>query len=106
MRIPANAGDGYAKACHAGAGLANLECFQINPLPMLDDASAGSVEGDAQRGHPAVTRSRRTYRRGFGKEAALGEIADPGSLPLLRRYKDDPDPDVRKTIRWAVRRFR
>ena len=28
----ANSGDGHAMAFHAGAGLANLECFQINPL--------------------------------------------------------------------------
>src|SRR5882672_1158551 len=28
----ANCGDGYAMAFHAGAELANLECFQINPL--------------------------------------------------------------------------
>ncbi|WP_126282173.1 fumarate reductase/succinate dehydrogenase flavoprotein subunit [Burkholderia stagnalis] len=29
---PTNAGDGYAIAYHAGAALANLECFQVNPL--------------------------------------------------------------------------
>lgn len=29
---PANSGEGYAMAYHAGAALANLECFQINPL--------------------------------------------------------------------------
>jgi len=30
--MPTNAGDGYSMALHAGAELANLECFQINPL--------------------------------------------------------------------------
>jgi len=30
--MPTNAGDGYSMAYQAGAQLANLECFQINPL--------------------------------------------------------------------------
>jgi succinate dehydrogenase/fumarate reductase flavoprotein subunit len=29
---PANAGDGYAMAYHAGAELSGIECFQVNPL--------------------------------------------------------------------------
>lgn len=29
---PANAGDGYSMAYHAGAELTNIECFQVNPL--------------------------------------------------------------------------
>jgi succinate dehydrogenase/fumarate reductase flavoprotein subunit len=29
---PANAGDGYSLAYHAGAALTGIECFQINPL--------------------------------------------------------------------------
>ncbi len=29
---PTNSGEGYSMAYHAGAGLANLECYQINPL--------------------------------------------------------------------------
>ncbi|MGX5805061.1 fumarate reductase/succinate dehydrogenase flavoprotein subunit [Bradyrhizobium sp. Arg314] len=29
---PTNSGDGYAMAYHVGAALANLECYQINPL--------------------------------------------------------------------------
>ena len=29
---PANAGDGFSMAFHAGAELSNIECFQVNPL--------------------------------------------------------------------------
>jgi HEAT repeat protein len=31
--------------------------------------------------------------------AALGEIADPASLPLLQAHANDPDPDVRRNVR-------
>jgi HEAT repeat protein len=38
------------------------------------------------------------------KEAAiaLGEIADPAAAPHLERVQNDPDPDVRKSARWAI----
>jgi hypothetical protein len=35
----------------------------------------------------------------------LGEIADPGARPFLERVADDPDPDVRKNVRWALQRI-
>jgi HEAT repeat protein len=37
--------------------------------------------------------------------AALGEIAHPAGLPLLEGLADDPDPDVRKNVRWALQRI-
>jgi HEAT repeat protein len=37
--------------------------------------------------------------------AALGEIADPAGLAFLEGLADDPDPDVRKNVRWAIQRI-
>jgi len=34
--------------------------------------------------------------------AALGELAQPQSAPFLAPFVDDPDPDVRKNVRWAM----
>ncbi|MEC8199206.1 MAG: HEAT repeat domain-containing protein, partial [Pseudomonadota bacterium] len=34
--------------------------------------------------------------------AALGEIADAGALPYLEKALGDPDPEVRKNVRWAI----
>ena len=38
--------------------------------------------------------------------AAMGEIASPKAVPALEAHLDDPDPDVRKNIRWALGRIR
>ena len=38
--------------------------------------------------------------------AALGEIGHPSALPHLQKHVDDPDPDVRKNVRWAIGRLR
>lgn len=37
--------------------------------------------------------------------AALGEIGDASSRPDLGAAQDDPDPDVRKTVRWALKQL-
>ncbi|MEP2639744.1 HEAT repeat domain-containing protein, partial [Roseobacter sp.] len=37
--------------------------------------------------------------------AVLGEMAVVETLPYLEKYVDDPDPDVRKNVRWAMGRI-
>ena len=36
--------------------------------------------------------------------SALGEIADPAAQPFLKAAANDPDPEVRKNVRWALQR--
>jgi HEAT repeat protein len=37
---------------------------------------------------------------------ALGEIGHASALAFLQKHVDDPDPDVRKNVRWAIGRLR
>jgi HEAT repeat protein len=37
---------------------------------------------------------------------ALGEIGQPSALGFLQKHVDDPDPDVRKNVRWAMSQLR
>lgn len=37
--------------------------------------------------------------------AALGEIADTSARTHLEDHADDPDPDVRKNVQWALKRI-
>ena len=37
--------------------------------------------------------------------AAAFEIADAGALPYLEKALGDPDPEVRKNVRWAIGRI-
>jgi succinate dehydrogenase/fumarate reductase flavoprotein subunit len=59
----ANSGDGYAMAFHAGAELANLECFQINPLikdyngPACAYVTGPFGDHRRDRDHPTLVRA-------------------------------------------------
>ncbi len=37
--------------------------------------------------------------------AALGELAQEESLAFLEPYRDSPDPDVRKNVRWVLEKI-
>ena len=56
---PTNSGDGYAMAFHAGAELANLECFQINPLIKDYNGPACAYVGGPFGGYTANSRGAR-----------------------------------------------
>jgi HEAT repeat protein len=54
-----------------------------------------------------IAASLRHFQVNLRKEAAaaLGEIGDVSSRPHLEAAQDDPDPDVRKTVRWALKQL-
>ena len=56
---PANAGDGYSMAFHAGAELSNIECFQINPLIKDYNGPACAYVTGPLGGHTVNAKGRR-----------------------------------------------
>jgi HEAT repeat protein len=61
----------------------------------------------AAQAAPWIAASLRHCQANLRKEAAaaLGEIGDAPSRPRLEAAQDDPDPDVRKTVRWALKQL-
>jgi succinate dehydrogenase/fumarate reductase flavoprotein subunit len=56
---PANAGDGYSLAYHAGAELTGIECFQINPLSKDDNGPACAYVTGPLGGHTVNAKGHR-----------------------------------------------
>ena len=51
---------------------------------------------------------RSPYAHGFARVAACtghSAIADPAAKGALEAVADDPDPDVRKNVRWALQQI-
>lgn len=86
------------------------DIFQPRPsvgtAPQASDILALDDEGYRLRfkGSPL----KRAKRAGLARNAALvlGNAGDPDALPALERASaNDPDPDVRATAEWAIRRL-
>lgn len=60
-----------------------------------------------RRAVPSILDALREEMASLRKEAAaaLGEIGDSAARAGLEAAANDPDPDVRKTVRWALQRL-
>lgn len=95
---PTNSGEGYAMAYHAGAKLANLECFQINPLIKDYNGPACAYVAGPFGGYTANSKNERfiecDYWSGQMMQEFYNELQSgkgPVFLKLNHLHKDTAD---------------
>ncbi len=72
---PANAGDGYAMAYHAGAELSGIECFQINPLIKDYNGPACAYVANPFGGYQVNNRGERFVDSDYWSGQMMSEVA-------------------------------
>ncbi|GGS71343.1 fumarate reductase/succinate dehydrogenase flavoprotein-like FrdA [Planobispora rosea] len=72
---PANAGDGYAMAYHAGAELSGIECFQINPLIKDYNGPACAYVANPFGGYQVNNRGERFVDSDYWSGQMMAEVA-------------------------------
>ncbi|WP_018268480.1 fumarate reductase/succinate dehydrogenase flavoprotein subunit [Methylosinus sp. LW4] len=86
---PANSGDGYAMAFHAGAELTNLECFQINPLIKDYNGPACAYVGRPFGAYTANSRGERFIESDYWSGQMMLEFyreLQSGSGPVFLKF--------------------
>ncbi|MCT9929967.1 fumarate reductase/succinate dehydrogenase flavoprotein subunit [Planotetraspora sp. A-T 1434] len=94
---PANAGDGYAMAYHAGAELSGIECFQINPLIKDYNGPACAYVANPFGGYQVNSRGERFVDCDYWSGQMMAEVArEIGSArgPIYLKLSHLPDETV------------
>ncbi|MEV4302652.1 fumarate reductase/succinate dehydrogenase flavoprotein subunit [Nonomuraea sp. NPDC049624] len=94
---PANAGDGYAMAYHAGAELSGLECFQINPLIKDYNGPACAYVANPFGGYQVNNRGERFVDSDYWSGQMMAEVsAEIASArgPIYLKLSHLPDETV------------
>ncbi|MGW3349556.1 fumarate reductase/succinate dehydrogenase flavoprotein subunit [Nonomuraea rubra] len=94
---PANAGDGYAMAYHAGAELSGIECFQINPLIKDYNGPACAYVANPFGGYQVNNRGERFVDSDYWSGQMMAEVsAEIGSArgPIYLKLSHLPDETV------------
>src|SRR5690606_2051988 len=94
---PANAGDGYAMAYHAGAELSGIECFQINPLIKDYNGPACAYVANPFGGYQVNNKGERFVDSDYWSGQMMAEVAaeiDSARGPIYLKLTHLPEESV------------
>ncbi len=106
---PTNAGDGYSMAFHAGAELANLECFQINPLIKDYNGPACAYVAGPFGAYTANAEGNRFINCDYWSGQMMLEVwkelnSGKGPIQLTMTHLDDDTIAEIESVLWANER--
>lgn len=96
---PANAGDGYSMAYHAGAELTGIECFQVNPLIKDYNGPACAYVANPFGGYTVNAEGNRFVDSDYWSGHMMAEVKrelDSARGPIYLKLSHLPDSTISK----------
>ncbi len=96
---PANAGDGYSMAYHAGAELTGIECFQVNPLIKDYNGPACAYVANPFGGYTVNSEGNRFVDSDYWSGHMMAEVKrelDSARGPIYLKLSHLPDSTISK----------